>query len=146
MNKGSIIVAGLVVLVIGGAVAATQLNKDSDSSMAGMSGMDMPKKSSSDSMSQSEQDLTAQKEVAMDIKDFDFQKPNIKIKVGTTVIWTNQDTARHDVVIDGEGAEGLGSELLAKGESYSFTFTEPGMTNYLCEPHPYMKGMINVVE
>lgn len=145
MNKGSIIVAGLVVLVIGGAVTATQLNKDSDSSMTGMSNMES-KNNSAESTSQGEQDLTAQNEVAMDIRDFDFEKPNIKIKAGTTVTWTNQDTARHDVVIDGEGAEGLGSELLAKGESYSFTFTEPGMTNYLCEPHPYMKGMINVVE
>jgi amicyanin len=145
MNKGSIIVAGLVVLVIGGAVAATQLNKDSDTDMSGMSNMSS-NKSSSDMMSKGEQDLTDQKEVTMDIMDFDFAKPDIKIKVGTRVTWTNQDSARHNVVIDGEGADGLGSELLAKGESYSFTFTEPGMTNYLCEPHPYMKGMINVIE
>lgn len=140
MKRPIIIVIVLAVLVIGGVVAAMQVNKDTDSSMTGM---DMNDARSSD---MGEQDLTDQTEVTMDIKDFDFQKPNIKIKTGTKVTWANADGARHDVVPDGEGPEGFGSELLAKGESYSFTFTEPGMTNYLCEPHPYMKGVINVIE
>ncbi len=108
--------------------------------------MNTDSKMSDKSMSMGEQDLTSQKEVTMNIQDFDFEKANIKIKVGTKVTWTNEDSARHNVVIDGEGEEGLGSELLAKGESYSYTFTKAGMTKYLCEPHPYMKGMINVVE
>ena len=148
MNKSVIIVAVLVVLGIGGIVAATQLNKDSDndSAMSGMSGMNADSKKSSSMDTMAEQDLTSQKEVTMDIKDFDFEKANIKVKVGTKVTWTNVDSARHNVIIDGEGEEGLGSELLAKGESYSYTFTKVGMTKYLCEPHPYMKGMINVVE
>lgn len=146
MNKASIFVAILVVLVVGGVVVATQTGKGSDSNMTGMEGMSSQQDGASTSTSMEEQDLTAQDEVVMNIQDFDFEKPNIKIKVGTKVTWTNQDTARHDVVIDGEGEEGFGSELLAKGESYSYTFTKPGMTMYLCEPHPYMKGMINVVE
>ena len=144
MKKSIIVVVVLAVLIIGGIVVAMQMNTNTDSSMAGMN--DMSDKDSSKMMNSGEQDLTSQKEVTMDIKGFDFEKANIKIKVGTKVTWTNVDSARHNVVIDGEGAEGLGSELLAKGESYSFTFTEAGMTSYLCEPHPYMKGMINVVE
>jgi plastocyanin len=144
MNKAIYIVVVLAVLTIGGVAVATQLGKNSESSMTGMN--DMSSQDTSNMMSSGEQDLTAQKEVTMNIQDFDFEKANIKIKAGTKVTWTNVDTARHNVIIDGEGAEGLGSELLAKGESYSFTFTEPGMTMYLCEPHPYMKGMINVVE
>lgn len=151
MNKVSIIVAILVVLGVGGVVAAIQLNNNDESGTTNMNGtsMDGMKSDSSKSgtsMNMGEQDLTAQKEVTMDIKDFDFEKANIKIKVGTKVTWTNVDSARHNVVIDGEGEEGLGSELLAKGESYSYTFTKAGMTKYLCEPHPYMKAMINVVE
>ena len=144
MKKSIIIVVVLAVLIIGGVVLAMRMDKDSDSSMTGMN--DMSDQDSSNMMDGGEQDLTEQQEVTMDIKDFDFEKANIKIKVGTKVTWTNVDSAKHNVVIDGEGAEGLGSELLAKGESYSFTFTEAGMTSYLCEPHPYMKGMINVVE
>lgn len=143
MKRPIVIVIVLAVLVLGGVAAAMQLNNDSDSSMASMN---MDQKGSETMADMGEQDLTAQKEVTMDIKDFDFEMPNITIKTGTKVTWTNADTARHDVVVDGEGAEGFGSELLAKGESYSFTFTEPGMTSYLCQPHPYMKGMINVIE
>lgn len=148
MNKSVIIVAVLVVLSIGGIVAATQLNKEpsSDAAMSDMSSMNSDSKKSSSKDAMAEQDLTSQKEVTMDIKDFDFEKANITIKVGTKVTWTNVDSARHNVIIDGKGEEGLGSELLAKGESYSYTFMKPGMTMYLCEPHPYMKGMINVVE
>lgn len=143
MKRPIIIVIVLAVLVLGGVAAAMQVNKNTDSSMTGM---DMNDAQSSDMADMGEQDLTDQTEVTMDIKDFDFQKPNIKIKTGTKVTWTNADGARHDVVPDGEGPEGFGSELLAKGESYSFTFTEPGVINYLCEPHPYMKGVINVIE
>ena len=143
MKKPIIIVVVLAVLVLGGIVVAMQMNNTSSDSM---SGMDSMKSGDSSNMMSGEQDLTAQKEVTMDIQDFDFEMANITIKVGTKVTWTNQDSARHNVIIDGEGEEGLGSELLAKGESYSYTFTKVGMTNYLCEPHPYMKGMINVVE
>lgn len=143
MKRPIIIMIVLAVLIIGGFAAATQLNNDTDSDMTGMNMTDMK---GSDTADMSEQDLTSQQEVTMDIKDFDFEMPNIKIKTGTKVTWTNVDSARHNVIIDGEGAEGLGSKLLAKGESYSFTFTKAGMTSYLCEPHPYMKGMINVVE
>ena len=146
MKKSSIIVAVLVLLGVGGAVAVTQLNRnDGAADMSNMTGMQGSADAKS-GMESGEEDLTAQKEVAMDIGDFDFEKSNIKIKVGTTVTWTNQDTARHNVVTSGDGSAKLASELLAKGESYSYTFTTAGMTEYLCEPHPYMKGMIHVVE
>lgn len=146
MNKTSIIVAVLVLLGVGGTVAVTQLNRsDSATDMSDMTGMQGSADKRSD-MKSGEEDLTTQKEVAMDISDFDFEKANIKIKVGTTVTWTNQDTARHNVVTSGDGSAKLASELLAKGKSYSYTFTTAGMTEYLCEPHPYMKGMIHVVE
>lgn len=105
-------------------------------------------------------DLTNQSNVQMDIKDFKYGQSDIKIKVGTTVTWTNQDTMEHDVMAehdhDDEAHDGLshhevdgdtfGSALLAKGESYSFTFTQPGVELYHCSPHPYMKGSVTVVE
>lgn len=105
-------------------------------------------------------DFTNQSNVQMDIKDFKYAQANIKIKAGTTVTWTNQDTMEHDVMAQhdhsGEAHDGLshhevdsdafGSALLAKGESYSFTFTEPGVEAYHCSPHPYMKGSVTVIE
>ena len=105
-------------------------------------------------------DLTNQTEVQMDIKDFKYEKPNIKIKKGTKVTWTNQDSIRHNVMLEHEGSDKphdpptvnevdpnkLAGPLLAKGESYSFTFNEVTANPYHCSPHPYMKGSVTVVE
>lgn len=105
-------------------------------------------------------DLTNQTEVNMDIKDFKYEKPNIKIKKGTKVTWTNQDAIKHNVMLEHEGSgkphdpptasevdpSKLAGPLLAKGESYSFTFNEVTASPYHCSPHPYMKGSVTVVE
>lgn len=84
--------------------------------------------------------------VAMDIKDFAFSKESIKIKKGTKVVWTNQDSAKHDVTPDSESPAFKASELLAKGEAYEFTFDTVGTYSYKCSPHPYMKASVEVVE
>jgi plastocyanin len=105
-------------------------------------------------------DLTAQSQVTIEIKDFAYSKQNIKIKKGTTVTWTNQDTVEHNVMKEHESdadahdapskdqvrPDVLASQLLAKGESYSFTFDEVSANPYHCSPHPYMKGSVTVVE
>lgn len=70
----------------------------------------------------------------------------MNIKVGTTITWTNQDSARHDVAPDIESADFPASKLLAKGESYSHTFTKAGTYSYHCTPHPYMKASITVTD
>jgi len=89
------------------------------------------------------QDLTMQTEVSMDISDFAFENKTIKIKKGTKVTWTNRDSARHNVF--SKDAGGPQGELLGKGESFNFTFDTAGTFNYLCEPHPYMKGVVEVI-
>ena len=105
-------------------------------------------------------DLTNQAEVSMNIKDFKYEQPNIKIKKGTTVTWTNQDAIQHNVMQEHENdndahdapskaeekPDVLASRLLSKGESYSFTFNEVSRSPYHCTPHPYMKGRVTVVE
>ena len=105
-------------------------------------------------------DLTNQSEVSMNIQDFKYEKPNIKIKKGTKVTWTNQDDIKHNVMLEHEGSDKphdpptanevdpneLAGPLLAKGESYSFTFNEVTANPYHCSPHPYMKGSVTVVE
>lgn len=80
------------------------------------------------------------------IKNFSFQPQKIQVKKGTTVTWTNQDDARHDVTPDNPSEDFKASELLAKGESYSFTFDKVGEYSYFCSPHPYMVGVVEVVE
>lgn len=86
-------------------------------------------------------------EVAVEISDFDFQTPKLRVKPGTKVTWTNKDDAKHDISPDDDSPNFVGSgKLLAKGESYSFTFNTPGTYPYNCTPHPYMKASVEVVE
>ena len=73
------------------------------------------------------------------IQDFKFQPAEITIKKGETITWTNNDSAKHTATCDT-----FDSGLLAKGESFSYTFNETGTFDYICTPHPYMKGKVQV--
>jgi plastocyanin len=84
--------------------------------------------------------------VKAEIKDFAFSPKTLKIKKGATVTWTNRDSAKHDIDPDNESPDFKESELLAQGESYSFTFNTVGTYTYHCSPHPYMKATVEVVE
>jgi len=76
------------------------------------------------------------------IKNFDYNPQELRIKKGGTVVWTNQDSVGHTATSDSGNT--IDSELLAGGESYSKQFNEIGTYNYHCTPHPYMKGTIIV--
>lgn len=72
-----------------------------------------------------------------------FQPATLKVAVGTTVTWTNKDPFEHTVTPTDKsqwGTEGSGddfSKWLKKGQSWSFTFTKPGLYKYYCIPHAY---------
>ena len=84
--------------------------------------------------------------VSVSISNFDFPD-NIKINKGSTVTWTNRDSAQHNVVSDSDSPQGgINGQLLSKDESFSFTFTEVGTYNYHCQPHSFMTGTVEVVE
>ena len=69
-------------------------------------------------------------DVSVEIKRKSHQ--DLTLKVGTTVTWTNKSTARHTTSADaGEWSSGE----LRGGESYSFTFTDPGTYGYHCNFH-----------
>lgn len=80
------------------------------------------------------------------IDDFEYKPDKITIKKGTTVTWTNNDSAGHDITPENPSDAFKASKLLKKGESYSFKFETPGTYNYYCSPHPYMKGVVEVTE
>lgn len=79
-------------------------------------------------------------------KGFAVVQKTIKVKKGTTVTWTNEDSAKHDVTPETETADFKTSELFGKDESYSVTFNTIGTFAYYCSPHPYMKGTVEVTE
>jgi len=76
------------------------------------------------------------------IAGFAFDPATLTIKVGTTVTWTNQDTAVHNVKADDNS---WGSNDLNKGDTFSFTFNQAGTYTYRCGFHANMKGTITVV-
>lgn len=81
---------------------------------------------------------------SVQIKNFAFTPAHLIIKKGTTVTWTNADTAPHTVTSD--SGKLLDSPTLKTGESFSFTFTAAGSFSYHCAVHPMMKGKITVTE
>ena len=78
------------------------------------------------------------------IKDFAFSPANLTIKTGTTVTWMNQDGAVHQIDSDSKTPVDFTSDSLVNGESFSFTFTQPGTYTYHCVYHAPMKGTIIV--
>ena len=75
------------------------------------------------------------------IHNFVFGDGNpLTVKVGTTVRWTNHDTAPHTVT-----GGPLNSGNMVHGDVYTFTFTEPGEYDYICAYHPNMRHKIIVV-
>ncbi|MBP7837131.1 hypothetical protein KA021_00315 [Candidatus Saccharibacteria bacterium] len=161
--KKSIIIIVLVVAVMGGGVgfAVGKSNSSNQSKPAaathseeGTSHTSTTKDATSDAVI----DETSSNEVTIDIKDFKYQKQNIKIKKGTKVTWVNKDAMEHNIMkqhdgeeeahdapAHGEATEGLESPLISKGESWSYTFNEVGTENYHCAPHPYMKGSVTII-
>lgn len=65
------------------------------------------------------------------------------IKVGETVTWVNNDSYDHNIVASDKS---FTSPNLAKGETYSYTFTKVGSFDYTCGIHPFMKGTIVVTK
>ena len=71
--------------------------------------------------------------------------PNVMVPVGQQVIWTNQDSREH--IVRHEPAEGNGqfdSGTLQPGDSFAFTFPQPGSYIYECSVDGAMTGTVTV--
>lgn len=55
--------------------------------------------------------------------------------------WTNTGNAQHTVDSDTEIFE---SDVLDPGETFSYTFGEPGVIPYHCDIHPHLREMVIV--
>jgi amicyanin len=80
--------------------------------------------------------------VNITISNYTFNPDTLTITAGTKVVWTNQDTVSHTITND---SKIFGSGFLAKGNTYEFTFDQPGTYDYHCTPHPFMRGKIIVI-
>lgn len=70
----------------------------------------------------------------------------VKVKVGSTLEWINEDPVEHNVTSDGGSAK-FASKNFGEGGTFKFTVTKPGVIHYKCTLHPAtMNGTIEVVK
>ena len=136
-----LIVIAVIAVAIGAGVALTSKDDNNQPSSASEQSAASQNETTSPSASQTPAAVTTDE---VEIEDLAFRPQNITVKKGTTVTWTNKDDVAHTVTAD--SGSGPKSELLTKGESYSFTFSEVGEFSYHCTPHPQMTGKVTVTE
>ncbi len=89
------------------------------------------------------QGMDADDEFAESESPADYSVNVLEVQVGDTVTWTNDDEMMHSVTaVDGQ----FDSGLFDSGETFSYTFTEPGEYEYYCLPHPWMRAKVIVDE
>ena len=77
---------------------------------------------------------------SVSIQGFAFNPSTLTIKAGTTVTWTNEDSASHTITSAGF----FDSGTIASGQTFSKKFDQPGTYDYICSIHTSMKGKIIV--
>jgi plastocyanin len=68
--------------------------------------------------------------------------PNpVEIKAGETVTWVNEDSTVHTATANDDKFD---SDMLFRGDVFSFTFDGEGEYPYYCDVHPNMIGTVVV--
>ena len=97
-------------------------------------------------------------QASVNVVDTKFTPPSIKIKKGTTVTWQFKGNVSHTVTsVPGTGpiqpttTSGTPAATIhfdsggrTKGQTFAFTFDEPGTYNYFCTIHHVMEGTVYV--
>lgn len=78
---------------------------------------------------------------AVTIQNFAFSPATLTVKAGSSVVWTNNDSAGHSATADGGSFD---TGVLSTGQSKSITFSKLGTFKYHCSVHPNMHGTIIV--
>lgn len=69
----------------------------------------------------------------------------VRVRVGSTIRWTNHDPVEHNVTSQG-GPQTFASKNFGEGASFTVKATRPGLIRYLCTLHPTtMNGTIEVL-
>ena len=78
--------------------------------------------------------------VYIEIRGSKFTPSELIVTNGTTVRWTNMDSAQHTVRVDN-----ISSQPLNKRDTWNYTFNRNGTFEYNCSLYPVtMKGRITV--
>jgi plastocyanin len=70
----------------------------------------------------------------------------VRVKVGSTLKWTNYDSVEHNVTSEG-GPQKFASKTFGEGATFEVKLNKPGVIHYECTIHPTtMNGTIEVVK
>jgi plastocyanin len=74
----------------------------------------------------------------------DFSPLALNAKVGQRVVWTNEDSAPHNVTYISGPVFKSSRRVLRPGAKFSITLTQAGTIHYYCTIHPWMRATISV--
>ncbi len=78
-------------------------------------------------------------------RNITIQPDTLKVKVGSTISWTNYDSVEHTVTSE-SGPEHFASGTFGEGHKFVIKVIKPGVIHYECTIHPAsMNGTIEVV-
>jgi plastocyanin len=78
-------------------------------------------------------------------RNITIQPDTVKVKVGSTITWTNYDSIEHNVTSE-SGPQKFASGDIGEGIHFAIKATTPGVIHYECTIHPTsMNGTIEVV-
>jgi plastocyanin len=76
------------------------------------------------------------------MKDFEFVPKEIRVKVGTTITWTNDGAKPHSATAVDTSFD---TAIFQPGDSKSATFNTPGTFAYYCQLHGTPDGQNGMV-
>lgn len=79
----------------------------------------------------------------VEIVGFAYEPDPVTVQVGGKVIWLNQDSAPHTATAE-DGSFDTGT--LEQGKLEAETFKQAGTYEYICQVHPDMHGVVEVIE
>jgi plastocyanin len=142
MNLKTTLVPALLALVFGLSACGGGDGSDSDSATVtesaesasgdGGQGADAPVLSGA-----------APRAAKVEIADFAYDPDPVTVQVGGKVIWLNRDSAPHTATAE-DGSFDTGT--LEEGKLKSETFKQVGTYDYICQIHPDMHGVVEVLE
>jgi len=79
----------------------------------------------------------------VEIADFAYDPDPVTVQVGGKVTWLNRDSVPHTATAE-DGSFDTGK--LEEGKLKSETFKQAGTYEYICQIHPDMHGVVEVIE
>ena len=87
----------------------------------------------------------ALKDVDVEIANYAFSPDEVEVEAGGTVTFTNSDDTTHTATAESDAPASFDTGELGQGDSKTITFDEPGVYDYECSIHEYMKGTVRVI-